>query len=337
MGVLTKLNRLPIKVKLWSGFIVLALITGFIYFLQLDVGHMTEKMVSVTEHERLLATDANAQMLQARRREKDFLLRFDLKYLGQVQQYTAEVTDLLQQIAHQSEDPARATMAKEAIVKVGQYEAAFKQVVDAYSNRGLSEKEGLRGALRDAVHKLEESLKTSGHDDLTVKMLMCRRHEKDYLLRGAAKYLDRVDARISEFEALVDQHGIDAQQKQAWMKLMKLYRDTLRELAGQDAKIASLTEGFRGAAHDADELVQAIRNSTAQAAQQAETEVMAYLHFTQMISLIAVGLVVVCGVVTSMVVIRSLLLPVQRITTRATQIAQRNFFFFFPVGRFQSR
>ena len=324
MSLFNRIARLPIKVKLWSGFVVLALITGAIYVLQLNVHRMTSTMFDTVQHERILAMDANVEMLQTRRREKDFLLRFDPKYATATQVEADKAVATFQQIASGTTNPERAAAARQAIEKINRYKTAFDDVVQAYAARGMSEKEGLRGALRDAVHHVEDSLKETTFDDLTVKMLMCRRHEKDYMLRGEAKYLDRVDARISEFEALVAQHNVEPATAENWLKLMHQYRDQLRELAGQDAKIAQLTETFRDAAHEAEQLVQTIYAGATEDAERAEAEVSEYSQFAQLVSLLAVALVVLCGVVTSMVVIRSLVLPVRRIAARAAQIADRN-------------
>ena len=76
--------------------------------------------------------------------------------------------------------------------KVTDHEESFSKLVALNERMGLDEKSGLQGALRSAVHAVEEKLATANLDALTVKMLMMRRHEKDFMLRGSDKYIGRI-------------------------------------------------------------------------------------------------------------------------------------------------
>ena len=53
----------------------------------------------------------------------------------------------------------------------------------------------MQSDLRAAVHAVEEKLAEANLDALTVKMLMMRRHEKDFMLRGDEKYIANIDQR----------------------------------------------------------------------------------------------------------------------------------------------
>ncbi|WP_419798231.1 MAG: methyl-accepting chemotaxis protein [Terasakiella sp.] len=90
----------------------------------------------------------------------------------------------------------------------------FNQLKESLMVLGYSEKEGQRGKLRNAVHSIETELKDiqaksigtmlEVADQLTIKMLMMRRHEKDYIIRGnREKYLGRVDQRATEFREIL--------------------------------------------------------------------------------------------------------------------------------------
>ncbi|WP_158214570.1 methyl-accepting chemotaxis protein [Phaeobacter sp. 22II1-1F12B] len=95
-------------------------------------------------------------------------------------------------------DQADARFA-EMMEEIDAYETTFDQLQVAMTTLGLDPKSGLQGELRAAVHEIEESLKTVDSAPLQVKMLMMRRHEKDFILRGDPSYLDRLNARVSEF------------------------------------------------------------------------------------------------------------------------------------------
>ncbi len=62
---------------------------------------------------------------------------------------------------------------------------------------------GLVGDMRQRIHNLEAKLKSIDNDLYTGKMLMLRRHEKDYLLRKDMKYKDKFTDMVSEFSGML--------------------------------------------------------------------------------------------------------------------------------------
>ena len=81
------------------------------------------------------------------------------------------------------------------------YNTKFAELNASLINLGLDEKSGLQGGLRAAVHSAEVKLAKLDQFELTTKMLMMRRHEKDFILRGTQKYIDRLNSRVDEFKA----------------------------------------------------------------------------------------------------------------------------------------
>ncbi|WP_430911521.1 methyl-accepting chemotaxis protein [Methylobacterium sp. sgz302541] len=81
------------------------------------------------------------------------------------------------------------------------YATRFQNVVAAQRTIGFSEKDGLQGSLRAAVHTAENRLGTFDQPRLSVLMLMMRRHEKDFMLRGDDKYVDELRTRADEFRS----------------------------------------------------------------------------------------------------------------------------------------
>jgi len=101
----------------------------------------------------LNSTALTADMLMLRRREKDFLLRFDLKYLDKFNKDIVTFENRLQQ----SELPLEQTEQIAALLKA--YQADFTKMVNGYVTIGLSSNKGIRGQMRSAVHKTDDSLK----------------------------------------------------------------------------------------------------------------------------------------------------------------------------------
>jgi len=110
-----------------------------------------------------------ADILILRRREKDFMLRHDMKY---VEKFSSDYQKFLQHLEsskHNTEikDTIRSNMA--------QYQNDFMALVEGYKRKGLNSKEGLQGAMRDTVHKTETILQDLQQElDKTVHSMLQR-------------------------------------------------------------------------------------------------------------------------------------------------------------------
>ncbi|MDH5183659.1 MAG: methyl-accepting chemotaxis protein [Gammaproteobacteria bacterium] len=91
-------------------------------------------------------------MLMLRRREKDFMLRTDIKYLEKFN------NDLV--VFYQDLDAVSLSSEKKAEIRssMAVYERDFTAMVQAYQNKGLTSKAGLQGQMRDTVHQSETVL-----------------------------------------------------------------------------------------------------------------------------------------------------------------------------------
>ena len=149
--------------------------------------------------DRLLVDSIAKEFLNARRREKDFLLRLEEQFAEDHAETVEDVRSGLQKLA---DAPTMAQFDAEidAIMNsFGAYADKFVAIANLQREIGLSEKDGLLGSLRASVHNVEEELSKFNADKLTIIMLMMRRHEKDFLARIDPKYVDRIDARLAEF------------------------------------------------------------------------------------------------------------------------------------------
>ncbi len=186
--------------------------------------------------------------LQMRRREKDFLLRRDLQYTEKYGKDTGKVLEAIEKLAahaHSGMIDSSIGPLRDGILT---HQAQFEKVVQMMQRLGLDEKSGLEGELRAAVHAVEEKLKEAGLDGLTVKMLMMRRHEKDFMLRGAEKYIGRIEERRAEFEELLVRAPLPSQYKQDVTGLLDAYVAGFRAWAKlrleTDAEIKQLSVIF---------------------------------------------------------------------------------------------
>ncbi len=138
-------------------------------------------------------------LLQARRSEKDFMLRRDRSYSerhastlqGVGERFTALGINL-----DRAEDKA---LLDDVRRLAAAYETTFRNYVSAEMEVGLTENEGLMGSMRKAVHAAEGRIKSAALVDLEVSMLTMRRHEKDFLARTDARYVESMRKTAAEF------------------------------------------------------------------------------------------------------------------------------------------
>jgi len=97
-------------------------------------------------------------MLMLRRREKDFMLRWDMKYVDKFTKDLAIFHEDLQKsaIGVDSKQQIEGSMAN--------YERDFMAFVVASQRKGLSSSEGLHGQMREAVHQSEQLLETASQE-----------------------------------------------------------------------------------------------------------------------------------------------------------------------------
>ncbi|MCF6281418.1 MAG: methyl-accepting chemotaxis protein [Candidatus Polarisedimenticolaceae bacterium] len=111
--------------------------------------HDAEKAIKGLQEDRLLA-----DMLMLRRREKDFMLRSDLKYVGKFDQDMATFS------AHMATSAIPANDKQLIMKHMDLYKQDFHALVKANKKRGLGPKDGHMGEMREAVHKTEVVIAT---------------------------------------------------------------------------------------------------------------------------------------------------------------------------------
>eukprot|EP00903_Cladosiphon_okamuranus_P002487 g2485.t1 len=187
---------------------------------------------------------AHAQNM--RRSQKDFLLTKDAAF---VEEYNSEFEEAQSNLDDVDAKPQSAPI-KGNITSLrsvlGAHKAKFDTLVVDLTAMGLDETSGLQGELRSAVHNVEENLKAAGLDALTVKMLMMRRHEKDFMLRGTDKYIGRIDDRRSEFAELLPKSGLSASEQAEISGLLDAYQAAFKSYAAKaqliETELAEITE-----------------------------------------------------------------------------------------------
>ncbi|MDX8397373.1 MAG: methyl-accepting chemotaxis protein [Mariprofundaceae bacterium] len=110
-------------------------------------------------------------------------------------------------------------------VAMSRFDELASETIEDIHKLGMSPKTGLKGSLRGSVHAVEADLKVLKYDNLMVSMLMLRRHEKDFMLRGLPKYVAKHEKEVAEFNGLLASLNINSAVKRNISKLMNEYHD----------------------------------------------------------------------------------------------------------------
>lgn len=122
----------------------------------------------------------------------------------------------------------------------------FLWLVNKIKERGFKDF-GLEGRMRASVHALENSQ----YHINQVRLLMMRRHEKDYLLRRDKKYIDKLN---EEYQELI----IENQQNKTVLALLEYYHNSFMTLVNTDEVIGVHNKvGLRGQANNNARQIQA--------------------------------------------------------------------------------
>jgi methyl-accepting chemotaxis protein len=231
---------MKLKTSINTAVLSIVVLAGLVMITLIGISRYTNKVSAEVQADilRVSALGSTLDKLQiefllARRNEKDFLLRLDEKYAqrhaGTMERLYAslgETETLLTQVEGLDE------VAQEVdglTVAVSAYRDEFLALVASNRRLGLDEKSGLQGQLRQAVRSVEDALKELNQPQLEVKMLMMRRHEKDFIMRRDTKYLDRLNARIEEFHVIFDNISGAASQHSEIEGLLEAYQTSFAE------------------------------------------------------------------------------------------------------------
>jgi methyl-accepting chemotaxis protein len=267
-------------------------------------------------------------LLGLRRAEKDFLLRKDEKYIQLHQQTSKEVASDLGEMRRRTAASGRSDLSQKLdAIQTGyeSYQQHFAGLSGARIKLGLKEDLGLEGSLRKSVHEIETALKAFDAPALTVTMLMMRRHEKDFMLRGEAKSGDDMKKRATEFSSQLAEANMPAAAKADLMQKLAGYQgDFFAWMAAAqlvDTEQKAVSQSFAAIEPVVDAVVQAIKQS-GQDAGMAEIN---SRESTVLRMEIAIAAIICCVGFLALLIARGIVGPLSRLTFGMKELADGNF------------
>jgi diguanylate cyclase (GGDEF)-like protein/PAS domain S-box-containing protein len=313
-----------------AAIVVLTLLVAFVALLsQSRSVDAVDQLLSVDGRMAELSLRSNVAMLKARRAEKDFLLfRNDFGFLearsryatllrtsvGELRQHMAEVRTLTgaPEIVEQTKAIERAVV---------EYESGFLETVQSYGELGRVGT-GIEGRMRAKAHEIELLLRTRGQDGLMADLLSLRRHEKDFLMRGQARYVQQFEQTIEQFKARVTAARLPAELGSRLARLADEYAEQFGQHVRVCERIDEQKRVYLRAAHAIEPVLDQLYRSANRSANSRRIGVEAAARTTTAV-IIAAGLIAaLLGLVVGWVVWRNITRSVDQCLIFAQRIAR---------------
>jgi methyl-accepting chemotaxis protein len=328
-------NTFSISRKLVLGFvapILLATVMGISFIVSNLVGAEQQSDLRTSVEALDTARQMNIEILNARRREKDFLLfykeeDFDTAYESYVvtnQAHTQNVRDLMDELAglgEQGDNTAIITsyVSNAADITIA-YDALFVDVVEGIRTRGYIDT-GLEGNLRAIAAQLEDEFETSNDDHLMVAFLTLRRREKDYLLRADQTYVTETQTAIDELRTqIMISETLSEGKKRSLNQLIDNYSTAFSALVGADSEINANLELLREKGRELQPIIDEIVQIEVENEQAARSQTESLRRVSQIVTVVVLASVILVSSLLAYRIGRSIVQPLNKITEAAREI-----------------
>lgn len=195
-----------------------------------EIESLTQKSVDFSKLASQLQT-LNLGSLQLRRHEKDYFNRMQKKYINR---YYVQVEESFNDIKVLINSSLTKDKLKLLRIEMGlnDHRIQFKKTLAIRQSLGINHNMGLEKNLRDAVHSIEnllialehQAINTHQLNAINVEMLMLRRHEKDFMLRGLQSYLHQFEQRTESFILAVKSSDLSPSHKNILISNLAIYK-----------------------------------------------------------------------------------------------------------------
>ncbi|MGL1902488.1 MAG: HAMP domain-containing methyl-accepting chemotaxis protein [Fibrobacterales bacterium] len=279
---------MKIKHKISFGFLIPIL--SIILFISLTFYSSAKdeefmEMIEAIDHIRIYK-------LEARRAEKDFLMRHEMKYVEKHKRHIAEIRENIEILSHHEWNKNEKEHLDGLNDHVTNYVNLFSHVITLSEQKGLTEKKGKQGEFRAVTHAIETAIKEQKvSSDVKAQMLMCRRREKDYMLRGHDKYIQKLKADVVILDELFDTHAVPELKQ-----LSQGYLARFLEMVALDKKIIETVSEFRASIHTLEtvqaELSESLEKEKESTMQKVHTIIFAFSFITIAMNILAAFLLI---------------------------------------------
>lgn len=252
-------SKLRIGEKLGLGFgLVGLLFVGVLWHYQQTLGAVLDdyrQLHDVFERRKSLAFEIEINMAAAREAELNFLSQRKEQFAAKVDLHLHDLRKNVALLAAVDEQSRQTAAELEALTAT--YEAAFRNVADAWRSMGLDENSGLQGNFRERIHRLHDLSRNYNVDRLYTALLQIRRSEKDLALRRDPMYRDRVRRLVVEFRQLVETSALQPAVKEKLLAELGVYTRTFEPYADSVLRTGN-PDGGKGPFRDAAQRIEVL-------------------------------------------------------------------------------
>ena len=144
-------KNMKLALKIGGGFFIVLILTAAVGFIGWNgMNGVVDRVVKGDDVNRLVK-----DMLETRQAEKNFILREDQEYAGQVATSIATIKKQATETKAKFEDPANQKQMDDILAAIGNYEKAFDNYIDLFTQAEESEAVMVNAA-RDVESKSDE-------------------------------------------------------------------------------------------------------------------------------------------------------------------------------------
>ena len=264
-------------------------------------------------------------LLEARRIEKDFAISKNIELVDQFEQ---KMTDAREDLA------ALVTLAPKNMNQVAltnmqdlfrRYHSGFYGFAESQMYIGLNENKGLQGQMRTVAHELEKTVNVLSDVGIRTSILQMRRHEKDYQLRGNAKYISKMETENKSFNKMVNDSTISKSSK---LKLIKLAEDYKEEFLKYVDGVKERSQSIVATQNTVNQLQPLFNNLIAEKNTVLEQNKVLVAEEQQFITGVFAAILLLTGVLVTVVLLlfaRSIIKPLGKLRAAVGQVAAGDF------------
>ncbi len=268
-----------------------------------------------------LSNSAKAAYLEMQMAEKTFMGTRDTRYVKKYNEAILQIKKVLDQSATLTKNKPIKTYIQRFQSDVDIQAANFALLTRLYIKLGLNETLGLQGQLRNAIHEIEQKLSAANLESLSIKMLMMRRHEKDFILRGDDKYAARLDRRADEFKIMLNSTQLLPSTKAKLADLLETYQNKFHAFVKATKMIGKVSRRNTRLYQQATPDFQAILNAAIKGRQKAGSIVVSTREKTAKILLVSMVLVLLFSTGITHFIGKSIATPIIRQTNAVRKLA----------------
>ena len=318
---------MKIGAKLGTGFGVLIIMLTVLIMVSVtglnEVKNGYQEGVGTAEAIKTISLKVVKDMLEARSNQEDFLREKDPQTIDQVNGSLDRSTSEVEQLVTDIPPGELRQQIEKMNGLIHGYQAQFAGLAKAVEEQGYNETLGLQGKFRDAVHKVEKIVTESGLDKAEILYLRLRKEEKDYMLRGVSKYVERNHKVLNQLREAVTALPEDRRGEAA--ALLDEYGKGFDALVAKDKDIQDALNTMRASAETIGKIAQTVLDRAEKNAEQETRAIDAAAQKDSRILWGAGTFSILFGIIFSWLFARSISVPLRRTVVMAGGIARGDF------------